>query len=77
MQEVTMTVQVPIELKNAFMARVQEEKKPASNIILDLMRNYAERQENVDEQEKARRKKNDNAAMASVELSGYEIAGGA
>ena len=41
MQEVTMTVKVPVEVRDAFMARVNEEKRPAAHIILDFMRDYA------------------------------------
>ena len=41
MQEVTMTVQVPIDLRDAFLARVNQVKRPASQIILDLMRAFA------------------------------------
>jgi lipid-binding SYLF domain-containing protein len=42
MQEVTMTVKVPIEVRDAFMARVNEEKRPVKHIIIDLMKAYAE-----------------------------------
>jgi hypothetical protein len=72
MQEVTMTVQVPIELKAAFMERVREDNKPASRIMLELMHAYTKK-EHIDEQERARRAKNVSAAQASVRLSGYEI----
>jgi len=73
MQEVTMTVQVPVELKEAFMERVREENKPASRIVLELMRSYAERTPYIDEQERARREKDMKEAHASVHLEGYEV----
>ena len=73
MQEVTMTVQVPVELNDAFLARVKEEKKPASHIILELMRNYSGRQENIDEEERSRRIYDVKEANASLRLEGYEI----
>lgn len=40
MPTVTMTLQVPIELKDAFMQAVQQEQKPASSVLLDLMRYF-------------------------------------
>jgi len=72
-QEVTMTVQVPVDLQDAFMARVKEENKPASHIILELMRNYAGRRGNIDEQERAKREKDMKEAYASVHMEGFEV----
>jgi len=73
MQEVTMTVQVPVELQEAFMERVREDKKSASRIVLELMRSYAERTPYIDEQERAGRKENTEQAFASVQLEGYKV----
>jgi hypothetical protein len=41
--DVTMTFQVPYELNIAFMDAANEEHRPASSVIIDLMREYVDR----------------------------------
>jgi hypothetical protein len=71
-QQVTMTVQVPISLRDAFLARVKEEKMPPAHIVLELMQSYSKRI-NIDEQERATRINHMKKSLANMHLEGEEI----
>jgi hypothetical protein len=66
-----MNIQVPTELKNAFMKITSEEKRPASGVLLDLMQDYVNRAQGREDPKRSVRADNMQEAWASVGLEGY------
>lgn len=71
-QDVTMTLKVPHELSSAFMEAVNEEKRPASHVILGLMQEYVSRIQEKNDPERDARADDVQEALASVRLEGYK-----
>ena len=70
----TLTMQVPVELKDAFVQAAKAENMKTSQIILDFMQDYAAKRRSNAEYQRERlvREKNMREATASVRLEGYE-----
>lgn len=71
-QDVTMTLKVPYELSSAFMEAVNEEKRPASHVMLGLMQEYVSRAQDKNDPEREGRANDMREAWASVGLEGYK-----